>query len=182
MATGRRPSTGSSFDSMASRSSSAAAAAAAAAPVLFTIRKVAMPVSRPVMPSAAAFAADPMTPVELDDVFNFHDPVSEEALVRRTCCTRWRCSCCLHVTTPCTPQKELSGHDDLSAVTYLELSVDATDHSLARIGELVPNLRQCVVLCAMRLVCCVVYLVSVCVPGVPLMLFLNVDCLLRCAG
>ncbi len=39
-------------------------------------------------------------------------------------------------------QKRLTGEDDLAAVTFLELSVNTADQSVAQVGELCPNLMQ----------------------------------------
>merc|ERR1711988_1448353 len=36
----------------------------------------------------------------------------------------------------------LSGHDDLTEVTYLEMTVDTTDNTLADLGQRLPNLAQ----------------------------------------
>ena len=39
-------------------------------------------------------------------------------------------------------QRELTGTDDLSTVTELELVVDTTDESIDRLGERLPNLTH----------------------------------------
>ena len=67
----------------------------------------------------------------------------------------WCVKCCSCLVATCTvshvsglcvglvaPQKLLAGTDDLDSVTKLELSVDTTEQSINRLGELCPNLRQ----------------------------------------
>jgi hypothetical protein len=61
--------------------------------------------------------------------------------VRATAVVRG-CRVCGPAPPPPLLQREASGCDDLADVVHLELTVDTTDQSVARVGEYCPNLRE----------------------------------------